>query len=206
MRRSRPRWAWLARRSRRTGASHVHGWAYKCVEAGPMNARERFQAAADLFLEAGKLPPMEVDAFLKERCGCDENLRAHVRALLDERDAPDAFGTLASRLKSLGADVHARGSGAHETVALDHGSSGGAAEEVPGQTIGKFRLGELIGEGGFGRVWVAEQSEPVRRRVALKVLKAGMDSKEVLARFEAERQALAFMDHPHVAKVFDAGA
>ena len=63
----------------------------------------------------------------------------------------------------------------------------------------------MIGEGGFGAVYLAEQREPVRRRVALKVVKLGMDSKEVLARFEAERQALAMMDHPNVAKVFDAG-
>jgi eukaryotic-like serine/threonine-protein kinase len=63
-----------------------------------------------------------------------------------------------------------------------------------------------IGEGGFGVVYVAEQEEPVRRRVALKIIKLGMDTKEVIARFEAERQALALMDHPNIAKVFDAGA
>ncbi|MBX7106699.1 MAG: protein kinase, partial [Gemmataceae bacterium] len=70
---------------------------------------------------------------------------------------------------------------------------------------GRYRLVQPIGEGGMGAVWVAEQSEPVRRRVAIKLIKPGMDSKEVLARFNAERQALAVMDHPNIAKVFDGG-
>jgi eukaryotic-like serine/threonine-protein kinase len=78
--------------------------------------------------------------------------------------------------------------------------------EQPGDRIGRYKLLEQIGEGGFGVVYVAEQEEPVRRRVALKVIKLGMDTKEVIARFEAERQALALMDHPHIAKVLDAGA
>src|SRR5271167_1313002 len=72
--------------------------------------------------------------------------------------------------------------------------------------IGRFRLLEKIGEGGFGVVYVAEQKAPVRRRVALKIIKLGMDTRSVVARFEAERQALAMMDHPNIAKVFDAGA
>jgi hypothetical protein len=80
------------------------------------------------------------------------------------------------------------------------------AEETIGSTIGRYQLLELTGEGGFGSVYVAEQKEPVRRRVALKVIKLGMDTKQVVARFEAERQALAMMDHPNIAKVFDAGA
>jgi non-specific serine/threonine protein kinase/serine/threonine-protein kinase len=71
--------------------------------------------------------------------------------------------------------------------------------------LGRYRVLQKIGEGGFGEIWVADQTEPVRRRVAIKVLKAGMDTKAVLARFEAERQALAMMDHPNIAKVFDAG-
>src|SRR5438105_10477633 len=78
--------------------------------------------------------------------------------------------------------------------------------EKPGDRIGRYKLLELIGEGGFGAVWMAEQEEPVRRRVALKVIKPGMDTKQVLARFEAERQALAMMDHPSIARVFDGGA
>jgi serine/threonine protein kinase len=83
--------------------------------------------------------------------------------------------------------------------------AGGPAAEQPGDQIGAYKLRSIIGEGGFGIVWLAEQLEPVRRQVALKIIKPGMDSKAVIARFEAERQALAVMDHPSVAKVFDAG-
>ncbi len=78
--------------------------------------------------------------------------------------------------------------------------------EKPGDRIGRYKLLQEIGEGGMGSVWMAEQEEPVRRRVALKVVKLGMDTKQVIARFEAERQALALMDHPNIAKVLDAGA
>jgi serine/threonine protein kinase len=78
--------------------------------------------------------------------------------------------------------------------------------EKEGDEIGPYKLRQPIGEGGFGTVWMAEQSVPISRMVALKVIKAGMDTREVLARFEAERQALAMMDHPHIAKVLDAGA
>ena len=79
-------------------------------------------------------------------------------------------------------------------------------EETLGSTIGRYKLLEIIGEGGFGSVYVAEQTEPVKRRVALKVIKLGMDTRQVVARFEAERQALAMMDHPNIATVLDAGA
>lgn len=88
-----------------------------------------------------------------------------------------------------------------QTVALSE-----AKAEQPGMMIGRYKLLQKIGEGGFGVVWAAEQREPVRRRVALKIIKLGMDSRQVVARFEAERQALAMMDHPNIAKVFDAGA
>src|SRR5262249_25099792 len=81
-----------------------------------------------------------------------------------------------------------------------------APTEKPGDRIGRYKLLEQIGEGGCGVVYVAEQEEPVRRRVALKVIKLGMDTKQVIARFDAERQALAIMDHPNIAKVLDAGA
>ena len=77
--------------------------------------------------------------------------------------------------------------------------------EGPGTIIGRYKLLEEIGEGGMGMVYMAEQREPVRRKVALKIIKPGMDTREVIARFEAERQALAMMDHPNIAKVFDAG-
>ncbi len=78
--------------------------------------------------------------------------------------------------------------------------------ELAGASIGRYKLLEQIGEGGMGTIWMAEQREPVKRRVALKIIKLGMDTKQVIARFEAERQALALMDHPHIAKVLDAGA
>src|SRR5439155_9923152 len=76
---------------------------------------------------------------------------------------------------------------------------------APNSVIGRYKLLEKIGEGGFGVVYLAEQNEPVKRRVALKIIKLGMDTRQVVARFEAERQALAMMDHPNIAKVFDAG-
>jgi serine/threonine-protein kinase len=78
--------------------------------------------------------------------------------------------------------------------------------EQPGAMIGRYKLLEHIGEGGFGVVFMAEQIEPVRRKVALKIIKLGMDTRQVVARFEAERQAVAMMDHPNIAKVLDAGA
>src|SRR5579884_3627869 len=78
--------------------------------------------------------------------------------------------------------------------------------ERPGTVIGPYKLMEQIGEGGMGLVFVAEQQQPVRRKVALKVIKPGMDTRQVIARFEAERQALASLDHPNIAKIFDAGA
>jgi len=89
------------------------------------------------------------------------------------------------------------------TIALD---CGGVEVEQAGGRIGRYKLREKVGEGGCGVVYVAEQEEPVRRRVALKVIKLGMDTRAVVARFEAERQALAMMDHPNIAKVLDAGA
>src|SRR5438034_2611097 len=79
-------------------------------------------------------------------------------------------------------------------------------EEKLGDKIGRYKLLQKLGEGGCGVVYMAEQEEPVRRRVALKLIKVGMDTKQVIARFEAERQALALMDHPNIAKVFDGGA
>src|SRR5204863_2078335 len=92
-----------------------------------------------------------------------------------------------------------------EVVQHSLDSAGPPGAEGPGTVIGPFKLLQRLGEGGMGTVWVAGQDQPVKRRVALKLVKAGMDSASVLARFEQERQALALMDHPNVAKVFDAG-
>ena len=92
-----------------------------------------------------------------------------------------------------------------ELTELSSTETHGPSEEAPEQ-IGPYRLLEKLGEGGMGEVWLAEQQHPVKRKVALKVIKQGMDTKQVVARFEAEKQALAMMDHPAIAKVYDAGA
>src|SRR5437762_3349763 len=118
------------------------------------------------------------------------------------------------RLQSLLRAHHRAGKFLEHDRLAEAGASAAAATttinlpltEKPGDRIGRYKLLQKIGEGGCGVVYMAEQEEPVRRRVALKVIKLGMDTKSVIARFEAERQALAMMDHPNIAKVFDAGA
>ncbi|MEI8381308.1 MAG: serine/threonine-protein kinase [Planctomycetota bacterium] len=125
-------------------------------------------------------------AYLQQACGDDEALRQRVVALLHVAEEDPSF------LEKPPAGCAA--------------TSGEQILERPGTQIGPYKLIEQIGEGGFGVVFVAEQKELVRRTVALKVLKPGMDTRQVIARFEAERQALAMMDHPHIAKVLDAGA
>jgi serine/threonine protein kinase/tetratricopeptide (TPR) repeat protein len=141
----------------------------------------------DQFLAAAELPAGEREAYLIAHCGGDAELRAGVERLLAAHDQP-------ARVLRLPA-----ANGLEQTAAFTSG-------EQPGAVIaGRYKLLEAIGEGGMGTVWVAEQSQPVRRKVALKLIKPGMDSKSVLARFEAERQALAMMDHPNIAKVFDGG-
>ncbi|HEY2149071.1 MAG TPA: serine/threonine-protein kinase, partial [Pirellulales bacterium] len=129
-------------------------------------------------------------AYLNEVCGGDQTLRARVVALLNA-EAEDT-GFLESPPSILSADASA-------TVTR-------LMPEGPGTMIGAYKLVEQIGEGGFGVVFMAEQSQPVQRKVALKIIKPGMDSRQVIARFEAERQALALMDHPNIARVFDGGA
>ncbi len=125
-------------------------------------------------------------AFLVEACGGDAELRQRVEALLDAHDHPDSFlEPPGPRRRLVGDEPPIR--------------------ERPGTGIGPYKLLEQIGEGGFGVVFMAEQAQPVRRKVALKVLKPGMDTRQVVARFEAERQALALMDHPNIARIFDGG-
>ncbi len=136
----------------------------------------------ELFLEAAEIgEPQARAAFLSEACGKDAALRRRLEALLA---ADQAAGPVPPPPIAAG--------------------TGGA--EAPGSVIGRYKLLEKIGEGGCGTVYMAEQEEPVRRRVALKIIKLGMDTRSVVARFEAERQALALMDHPNIAKVHDAGA
>jgi serine/threonine protein kinase/tetratricopeptide (TPR) repeat protein len=132
--------------------------------------------------------PEERAAYLDQACAGDPAVRAGVEALLR---AHDRAGHLLDR-PALG---DAGRTGAYQ-----------APTELPGTVIaGRYKLLEEIGEGGMGTVWVAEQTAPVRRKVALKLVKPGLDSRSVLARFEAERQALALMDHPNIAKVLDGG-
>src|SRR2546422_5420302 len=123
---------------------------------------------------------------LRQACGADSGLRERVQDLLR------AYEEQASFLESP-APV-----GVAPTIAEP-------ASESPGTVIGSYKLLQQIGEGGMGVVWMAEQTQPVQRKVALKVIKPGMDSRQVIARFEAERQALAMMDHVNIARVFDAG-
>ena len=115
--------------------------------------------------------------------------------------AGDAHKGLCPRCLMAAAMAVAPPSAAGPTIRVEPGDE----EEVPDR-IGRYKILQKLGEGGCGVVYMAEQTEPVRRRVALKVIKLGMDTKQVIARFEAERQALALMDHPNIAKVLDAGA
>ena len=131
--------------------------------------------------------PEERAAYLDAVCGSDQDLRRRVERLLEAQ--PKVGGFL---------DAPAAG----PTMSLPSPQE----MEGPGTVIGPYKLLEQIGEGGMGIVYMAEQTQPVRRKVALKVIKPGMDTKQVIARFEAERQALAMMDHPNIAKVLDAGA
>src|SRR6202050_4653289 len=108
----------------------------------------------------------------------------------------------ASNPDSSGSPSHIRPEGETQFATRTIGSS----EANRGTDIGAYNLLQLIGQGGMGEVWLAEQKQPMRRRVAIKLIKAGMDTREVVARFESERQALALMDHPNIAKVFEAGA
>src|SRR5579875_3750846 len=124
--------------------------------------------------------PSERAAFLDQACGDNQALRTAVEALLRAHEQSGDLLDLPEKLPAT----------------LDQ-----PAGESPGTVIGFYKLLEQIGEGGMGTVWMAEQTEPIRRRVAVKVVKEGMDSKHVLARFEAERQALALMEHPNIAKV-----
>jgi serine/threonine protein kinase len=141
--------------------------------------------ARQIFIACIRLAREEWDAYLADACGADEALHHRVKKLLKAH--VEAGSLLMPPLHSYDAT-------------LDE-----PALEVAGAVIGSYKLLELIGEGGFGVVYMAEQQEPIRRKVALKVLKPGMDTKQVVARFEAERQALALMDHPNIAHVFDGG-
>src|SRR5712692_7133493 len=146
-------------------------------------------AEETIFAATLRLPPEERAAHLDQACGVDAALRQRIERLLNASEQAGAFldGPAAATIRPAGTP----------SVPL---------AEKAGDRIGRYKLLQQIGEGGCGVVYMAEQEEPVRRRVALKVIKLGMDTKSVIARFDAERQALALMDHPNIAKVLDAGA
>ncbi|MCH8970155.1 MAG: serine/threonine protein kinase, partial [Planctomycetes bacterium] len=139
-----------------------------------------------LLVEVLKKPEDEREAYLDLVCRDDDGLRRELAGLLAASDEVKDF------LERPAVEIR-------ETVLSP-------LREGPGTIIGRYKLLQRIGEGGFGVVYMAEQEQPVRRKVALKIIKLGMDTKQVIARFEAERQALAMMDHPNIARVFDAGA
>src|SRR5437016_7020779 len=151
-----------------------------------------------LFSAALELPVGQRAAYLQEACADDPVLRLRLEALL--RVHQDAITFLENKL-SKAPDSPVERAVTDATMRIPIGPS-----EKAGDRIGRYKLLQQIGEGGCGGVYMAEQEEPGRRRVAVKVIKLGMDTKSVIARFEAERQALALMDHPNIAKVFDAGA
>jgi serine/threonine protein kinase/tetratricopeptide (TPR) repeat protein len=146
-----------------------------------------------IFHAALALRPEERAAFLARACGTNIQLRNRVGALLRALEAPEGFLP-----EQPGIDP--------DNPAAHVLSSAPIATEQPGDKIGRYKLLQKLGEGGCGVVYMAEQEDPVRRRVALKIIKLGMDTREVVARFEAERQALALMDHANIARVLDAGA
>jgi serine/threonine protein kinase len=148
-----------------------------------------------IFLAAlAKASPAEQAAYLDAACGADAELRRRVERLLKAH--PQVGDFLEPPAVVAAAPQDPPGAAAPGATVPTEG---------PGTRIGPYQLLQQIGEGGMGAVWMAEQEQPVRRRVALKIIKPGMDSRQVIARFEAERQALALMDHPHIAKVLDAG-
>ena len=156
-----------------------------------MNAQQTSQAQ-EIFGEAMELPAADRQAFIERACGPDADVLHEVRTLL--ASIVNAGRFLTAPTADGQSELLTAASGIISTL------------EEPGTRIGRYKLLQLIGEGGFGSVFMAEQEQPVRRQVALKIIKLGMDTKQVIARFEAERQALAMMDHPSIARVFDAGA
>jgi eukaryotic-like serine/threonine-protein kinase len=163
---------------------------------------ERWKKIEALYNAALAQPEEKRADILQRACPGEPELRAEVESLLEAAGSASSFlegsplSGAAERPSTTSAPT-AAGPGSTHAMFPD---------EMAGTVIGRYHLLQKIGEGGMGEVWLAEQKEPVRRRVALKLVKAGMNSREVIARFESERQALALMDHPAIAKVFDAGS
>ncbi|MEM9084004.1 MAG: serine/threonine-protein kinase, partial [Planctomycetota bacterium] len=154
--------------------------------------------AQDIFMEVAELPPEQRDGAVLSMCGDDPALVAEIRELL---------GALARAGNFLSEPTADRFDSIAPTSLADGIATGPSSDAAgrKGMVIDRYKLLQPIGEGGFGVVWMADQFEPVKRRIALKVIKLGMDTKQVIGRFEAERQALALMDHSNIAKVLDAG-
>jgi tetratricopeptide (TPR) repeat protein len=153
----------------------------------------------ELFLAALAVAPAGRPAWLERECSGDAELRRRVELILAAHDTPQSL------LDRLAPAADPPG-GATDAVAGEETERAEVERETPGTLLaGRYKLVEAIGEGGMGTVWMARQTEPVRRLVAVKLIKPGMDSEHVLARFGAERQALALMDHPNIAKVLDGG-
>jgi WD40 repeat protein/serine/threonine protein kinase len=168
----------------------------------PARVKSLFLAASDL------ADPLERATYLDRECGGDDALRARVEVLLRADAPPRPPGDGATLPSSPDASAAATGTlaPASQTDQDPDRTSAHRPADAPGLVLaGRYKLVEPIGEGGMGTVWMAQQVEPVKRAVAVKLVKAGMDSRAVLARFEAERQALALMDHPNIARVLDAG-
>jgi len=158
---------------------------------------DRWERVRALFHEVILMAPDEASGHLVASCGGDDGLREEVESLLREARRAAAAGLLD---RPTAVDVHA------DLVEARQVRPPSDPDERPGSIIGAYRLMEVLGEGGFGIVYRAQQLEPVRRQVALKIIKLGMDTRQVIQRFEGERQVLALMEHPGIARVFDAGA
>jgi tRNA A-37 threonylcarbamoyl transferase component Bud32 len=152
-----------------------------------------------LFLEAIAKSPEDRAAFLDRECGTDAELRKRVEEMLRAHESSRTFDQDTQCTSEFTPQLE-------ETRRSEGSIDTKQAAEAGIILAERYQLVELIGEGGMGEVWIAIQSEPVKRKVAIKLIKAGMDSKLVLQRFNAERQALALMDHPNIAKVLDGGS
>jgi eukaryotic-like serine/threonine-protein kinase len=158
-------------------------------------AKQPPKTEREIFLEAlERSTPEERTAFLDAACANNPSLRAGVEALLGHvREDRFLENPVIQRTEK-------------PAESAKDGATVLVGEEKPGDQVGRYKLLQQIGEGGVGIVFMAEQVEPVRRRVAVKLLRPGMDTRSVIARFESERQALALMDHPNIARVLDAGS
>ncbi len=168
-----------------------------------------FQRLQQILAEAAaKSSPAERAAYVAEACGSDAELRQAVERLLKAHELAGDFleqPAIQPEGESTG-EASGRVISPSKLLELEQEMACVLGISRVGSVIGRYKLLQQIGEGGLGRVFLAEQQEPVRRTVALKIIKAGMDTREVIARFEAERQALALMDHPNIARVLDGGA